>query len=51
MDEKDYVKALVDERRGYELKADAEGLAAVDAELKRLKATTEAPRRRAQKRA
>lgn len=49
--QKAYVAALLRERAAYELAGNAEGAAAVDAELRRLGAAGKAPAKRAEKRA
>lgn len=45
------IRALLEERRGYERRGDAERVSAVDAELRRLGAQAEPKAKRASKRA
>lgn len=45
-----YIKGLIEERRGYVLHGTEDQVAAVDAELKRVGASAEVPAKRAAKR-
>lgn len=46
----DIIRALLEERRGYEIHGNTDSLKAVDAELKRLGAQAKPPAKRAAKR-
>lgn len=45
----EYISALLEERRGYEMFGNADGLAAIDAELARVGHKAKAPSKRASK--
>jgi len=47
---KSYIAALLEERRGYEMNGDADAVAGVDTELKRVGHKAKAPAKRATKR-